>query len=573
MTIVGWSKTERIGAGLKNRGNTCYLNSVMQCLAYTPPLFNYLRTREHEKACLSQQGCTVCNTSLLILNMHKNTRPIAPDFILKNLRKIAPTLRIGRQEDSHEWLRYLLGSMQTALEKEQSKQKLPVGVAETTWLCQMFGGYIVNQLTCQTCQHVSRRADHFMDLSLEIMGCRSLLDSLRQFTRPEKLEGSNAWKCDKCEKLRPALKQMKIAQAPPVLTIQLKCFTPLGKKRSKHVQFESTLNLDDYMSRKDETPTLYSLYAVLVHSGPTTRSGHYTSFVKASNGVWFHMDDDRQRQVGAQTVLKQNAYMLFYVRQPQAVAKRAPAIPLPLPGQPPMTKKMRKLERKKRRRIEQEAKEKMDAKEKADAERMPPPASPARVVAPLVVLPVEESTILPERKNAPVAGSNTSNAVVSLLTKDLKKPSKRPREEEDESERTPEANGYVLKTSNALTRTASVTSFESWDESDPMKKKQDYLRAQEEEKLAAHKARPGLLDPELDKGKQKKKRNRVTDMPADAKLANDFTRIASQKASNKDSRRVKSKNTDFGKKVEHAKKKVWLNSRNKKKKNQKRAFH
>lgn len=46
-----WERVYRIGAGLHNLGNTCFLNSVVQCLTYTPPLANYLLSKEHSRTC------------------------------------------------------------------------------------------------------------------------------------------------------------------------------------------------------------------------------------------------------------------------------------------------------------------------------------------------------------------------------------------------------------------------------------------------------------------------------------------------------------------------------------------
>lgn len=37
--------------GLMNHGNTCYANSILQCLLYSRPLASYLLSREHTKGC------------------------------------------------------------------------------------------------------------------------------------------------------------------------------------------------------------------------------------------------------------------------------------------------------------------------------------------------------------------------------------------------------------------------------------------------------------------------------------------------------------------------------------------
>lgn len=48
---LNWAQQFNVGAGLENVGNTCYLNSALQCLTYTPPFANYMLSQEHSATC------------------------------------------------------------------------------------------------------------------------------------------------------------------------------------------------------------------------------------------------------------------------------------------------------------------------------------------------------------------------------------------------------------------------------------------------------------------------------------------------------------------------------------------
>ena len=115
-------------AGLYNRGNTCYLNSVMQALLHTPPLaaamltqglptllgaFGHPRTSKQAlRAAESFNAVAALKT--FFEHAWRGGGAITPTQFVANLRRIARPLRPGRQEDAHEYLRFLLDALQHA---------------------------------------------------------------------------------------------------------------------------------------------------------------------------------------------------------------------------------------------------------------------------------------------------------------------------------------------------------------------------------------------------------------------------------------------------------------------------
>lgn len=88
-----------------------------------------------------------------------------------------------------------LGSDSSFLDSLSSK--IPVDFKYTTGIHQLFGGRLRSRVQCTRCKHNSDTFDAFLDLSIEVRGCRSVRGGFEKFVKPDTLDGQNKYKCEK----------------------------------------------------------------------------------------------------------------------------------------------------------------------------------------------------------------------------------------------------------------------------------------------------------------------------------------------------------------------------------------
>ncbi|KAH8964180.1 hypothetical protein BDL97_04G051600 [Sphagnum fallax] len=312
-----WSAAPRIGAGLSNLGNTCFLNAVLQCLTYTPPLAGYLESGQHRVTCQAAGFCAMCALQEHVRQaLGSLGGVISPLNLVKNLRCISKSFRMWQQEDAHEYMRYLIEALHNCCLPEGTVAN-STSAQDRSLVHKIFGGRLRSQVKCTICSTCSNTYDPFLDLSLEIVRADSLSKALVHFTAVEALQGDNKYHCSNCQKKVRALKQFTIDKSPNILTIQFKRFSGSGSsggKIDKKVEFGRTLDMKPYVSNPQDGDAKYSLYAVLVHAGWSTHSGHYYCFVRTDGDTWHALDDSRVKPVSERSVLDQKAYILFYIR-------------------------------------------------------------------------------------------------------------------------------------------------------------------------------------------------------------------------------------------------------------------
>ncbi|XP_016552183.2 ubiquitin carboxyl-terminal hydrolase 18 isoform X2 [Capsicum annuum] len=303
--------------GLINHGNSCYANVVLQCLTHTKPLAVYVVEKDHRGECGLNGWCFLCEFQLHVERVIHSWEPFSPIARLSELPNIGGNLSCVKQEDAHEFMRFAIDAMQSAvLDEFGGRTGVSPSTQETTVIQHIFGGHLQSQVKCSKCGNLSIRFENMMDLTVEIHGdAESLEDCLDQFTAEECMDGENMYKCDRCNDYVKASKRLMIQEAPNILTIALKRFQGGGGKLNKRVIFRECLDLLPYMNEGDDND-YFKLYAVIVHVNMLKASdfGHYICYIKDFSGSWYRSNDSKVDKVDIDEVLSQEAYMLLYRR-------------------------------------------------------------------------------------------------------------------------------------------------------------------------------------------------------------------------------------------------------------------
>ncbi|KAL1139756.1 hypothetical protein AAG570_006733, partial [Ranatra chinensis] len=325
-------------SGLRNIGNTCFLNSVMQCLSNTRLLKDYLINREYtsEITNTESKGVLLKSFADVICELWSGEGKVVNTTSFKaQIQKYAPRFMGYNQQDSQEFLRYLLQGLHDDINRVTVKPRnLPCiddslsdsMKASESWkqylrydnsrIVDLFVGQLKSTLQCTVCNHCSTTFEVFWDLSLPLpsrTGSLRLSQCLEHFTKEEVLDGEEMPTCSKCKTRRKCTKRFSIQKFPKILVLHLKRFSPSERYRKLSATVEFPLaNLD--MSAYSSTPqtSLYNLYAVSNHSG-TAYSGHYTAYcLHPHSGLWHEYNDSRVTSISPRNVVSSEAYILFY---------------------------------------------------------------------------------------------------------------------------------------------------------------------------------------------------------------------------------------------------------------------
>ncbi len=328
-----------------NIGNTCWINTLIQCIGHSPRLRKYILRRD---VGTSETFTIYHELQLLLHQMWVQGSHLIPKRFVFTIHKNLPYLDAGSQHDLCElWTMMceqiakecfqttsISSFVATSEQLDHWKDKEPAYAKmiqiynesiqkhnqenASPWLQQVQGVWI-HQIHCPTCSYILHNFEPFTVVCLDMDTCKepaTLYDCFRQMLQTDTID---CYTCDRCKTKGSVEKLVRFWKLPPVLFVCMKRFHYDGEKWRKNRQYVSVPKAMEFHTGSvlgpddRESKLIYQLKSIGLHHGQL-QGGHYTALCDI-DGSFVHYDDmsiDKNPTVTMD--LLRDAYMFVYER-------------------------------------------------------------------------------------------------------------------------------------------------------------------------------------------------------------------------------------------------------------------
>ena len=280
-----------------NMGNTCYINSVLQCFLYNPYFQKYCAIPElrniiaHIDLRGSERKC-----------FQYNLLPFINFFFEKKTN-----FKRFEQSDAHEFLMEFLdilmeGSGNESFESENEHWDSFMQSHKGNPFIKYYGQSKLH-IKCNDCKKSKDVFEEYNTIHLPVSG-KCITSLFMEYLKKETINDvSNLYQCDTCNAQTISDRKITLSVLPDTLILILKRYSQTGTKIEYEIKLDKTLHIKNKDVVKE-----YTLQSVVNHYG-NLYDGHYTANVFLDN-EWFSIDDNSI--TGIDSLDTSNAYILFY---------------------------------------------------------------------------------------------------------------------------------------------------------------------------------------------------------------------------------------------------------------------
>ena len=296
--------------GLKNLGNICYLNSVIQQLFMIPHFRYSIMSIDDKKEKIKTDLLDDDNAlhqlqRMFTYLMFTSFGEFLPkDFICSLQSIIMP----NSQQDSQEFYSNFCDVI----------EKCIFDTKEKNLINDLFIGKICYLNKCKKCGFSSYRYDTFKNLTLDVEGIGTIEESLLKYISPEIIED---YRCQNCSNTVNLEKRAFLANLPNILIVHLRRIVMnyeegRAEKINSRFEFKQKLQLKEYciekvidqededIYKKKDDYYEYDLKGINIHKG-SAEGGHYISIIKIGKDIddnekediWYEFNDSCIRQI------------------------------------------------------------------------------------------------------------------------------------------------------------------------------------------------------------------------------------------------------------------------------------
>ena len=355
-------------SGLTNIGNTCYLNSIIQCLSHSSLIrysilnnnFNLIKLKENInndihflKNINSSIYISLHNILQLLWN---NSSVINPTNFYVLIQNITNNFKVHSQQDSSEFLYFLIERLDSEIsynieidkqliKSDNIDDKLKTRISKSidcfslflkhkdsfkySFFKQIIYGIKTRLIICGNCKTMTETFDIYLLFQLNIpeesTDPLTLCDCFNNYCKKQQLDSTEKFFCNKCDQcVSKAYSWEKLWNTPPIFVIHLLRFINDNaniNKQNTSIKIPLNLNIKEYTDdsyykylENNNIIFTYELYAACCHIG-NTNNGHYFTVIKKDN-KWYNIDDESVFKISSfdklYEILNSYSYILFY---------------------------------------------------------------------------------------------------------------------------------------------------------------------------------------------------------------------------------------------------------------------